>query len=159
MLFAKVNGKHPGHVFKRKDSGAQVDALTGEALSHRPLDRIEVIVNGRLHKSLIPVNKKTPAGGYSNPIHLDLNLKESSWIAVRCFERQPDGRERFAHTAPFHVEIAGQPVRPRKQEVDFLIRRVRDEIVRNADVLPDEALAEFREALAIYEEIAKRARP
>ena len=29
---------------------------------------------------------------------------------------------RFAHTAPFHIEIAGRPLRPRPAEIDYLIR-------------------------------------
>ena len=66
-------------------------------------------------------------------------------------------RVRFAHTAPWHVSITGQPVTPRRQEIDYLIERVRKEILRNRDILSAEALAEYDEALRIYSEIAERA--
>lgn len=87
-----------------------------------------------------------------------MSILESSWIAVRPFERGPEGRVRFAHTAPWHVVIVGNPVRPRKEEVAFLIRRVRDEISRHRGVLPDAAMEEYREALRVCERIAERAR-
>jgi hypothetical protein len=42
--------------------------------------------------------------------------------------------------------------------VGFLVRRVRDQIARSGDVLPPEVIAEYRKALAFYEELARRAR-
>jgi len=36
------------------------------------------------------------------------------------------------------------------------VKRVKDEIIRNQDRLSPEALAEFKQALAIYEQIAER---
>ncbi len=63
---------------------------------------------------------------------------------------------RFAHTAPFHIEVAGKPLRPRKAEVEFLISRMEGELARNAEVLPAAALEEYREALRIYQGIARR---
>ena len=59
---------------------------------------------------------------------------------------------------PFHVEVAGKPLRPRREEAEYLVKRVEDQITRSADVLPKAALDEYREALRIYREIAKMAR-
>ena len=84
-------------------------------------------------------------------------IEQSSWIAVRGFQSGPDGRVRFAHMAPWHIEVAGRPVRPRKEEVEFLIRRVRDEIERNANLLSEDAMNEYREALRIYENLIDQA--
>jgi hypothetical protein len=69
----------------------------------------------------------------------------------------PDGRERFAHSAPVFIEVPGKPVRARKAEVEYLISRVKAEIERNTGVLPEESLVEYRTALARYEGIAKTA--
>jgi hypothetical protein len=77
---------------------------------------------------------------------------------VRCFEDRADKRIRFAHTAPFHIDVAGKPLRPRQVEIDFLIRRIETELARNAEVLPAAALEEYREALRIYQEMARHAR-
>ena len=68
---------------------------------------------------------------------------ESTWFVVRCFETMPDGRERFAHSAPIFIDVNGKPLRPRKAEVEYLISRVQGEIERNKGVLSNEALAEY----------------
>ena len=92
-------------------------------------------------------------------------VESSTWIAVRCFENlsggvrnRPGGRFRFAHTAPFHIDVRDKPLRPRRCEVEFLVRRVKDQIRRSKDVMPGPALEEYRQALEIYERIAKTAR-
>ena len=68
------------------------------------------------------------------------------------------GRPRFAHTSPWFFDIPGAPQLPRRQEVEMLIRDVRREIERSSGVLPDEAIAEFLQALACYMAIAREAR-
>ncbi|MFN7805684.1 MAG: hypothetical protein ACK5TO_16815, partial [Planctomycetaceae bacterium] len=81
----------------------------------------------------------------------------SAWVAVRCFDKGDEGRERFAHTAPIHVEIDG-PVRPRRREVQHFIERMEHEIQRNQGVLEPAELAEYEHALEIYRELATRTR-
>jgi hypothetical protein len=78
-------------------------------------------------------------------------------VAVRCFDKGKDGRERFAHTAPIHVEIDG-PVRPRRREVQHFIERIEHEIQRNQGVLEQAELAEYEHALEIYRQLAISAR-
>jgi hypothetical protein len=65
---------------------------------------------------------------------------------------------RFAHTGPWHVEVGGKPLRPRQAEVDYLVQRVEGQLKRCDRVLPEAALAEYREALRAYKELAKTAR-
>jgi len=54
--------------------------------------------------------------------------------------------------------VPGQPLRPRRDEAEFLVRRMKEELARNQGVLPPESLREYRRALAAYQEIAQRAR-
>jgi hypothetical protein len=84
-----------------------------------------------------------------------LPIDSMSWIAVRCFEDRPDGRVRFAHSGPFHVDVPGKPLRPRKEEVAYLVRRVEEQIKRSAGILPDDALDEYRAALRTYRALAE----
>jgi len=56
-----------------------------------------------------------------------------------------------------HAEVAGKALRPRAAEIDFLIRRVEDQIARSEDVLPAAAMEEYREALRIYQDVKKAA--
>ena len=132
--------------------------LSGTAESALPLSRIEVIVNGEVARTLKPDNTPAARGGFTSAVKESLKIEESSWVAVRCFEDRPDRRPRFAHTAPIHVDLPGKPLRPRKAEVEFLVKRVEDEIARNTGVLPEPALDEYREALKFYKDRLANAR-
>lgn len=125
-----------------------------------PLERIEIVVNGHVAKTVKARNpdKSGSLGAYSCRINENIDVATSLWIAIRCFERRPDGRSRFAHTAPFHVEVKGRPLQARKAEVDFLIKRMQKQIERNEGVLPEKALDEYRQALEIYQTIARSAK-
>jgi len=85
-------------------------------------------------------------------------MKGSGWVALRCFAVTPEGRLRFAHTAPWWVEIEGKPLRPRREQADWFVQRTEEEIARNTGVLSAEQLAEFHEALAAWKKIQATAR-
>jgi len=155
MLLVEFNGKPAGTVFRGDD--AKLVRVTGSAESRLPLDRIEMVVNGDVVRTVRPANKETKSGGFTSAIDETLPLKNSSWVVVRCFERQPDGRIRFAHSAPIHCEIDG-PVKPKRREVEYFIQRMQQELVRNRSVLAAEELAEYEQALSIYRELATRTR-
>jgi hypothetical protein len=158
MLLAELDGRDPGEVFRPSGDGPHGFRLTGRALSGAPLSRIEVIVNGTVAERIKPANRKTEAGGYESVLDARLKVDGSSWLAVRCYEEYPEGRVRFAHTAPWHVEVDGKPLRPRKAEVEYLVKRVEGQLKRSAAVLPEAALAEYRDGLRVYKELAKTAR-
>jgi hypothetical protein len=158
MLFITLDGHDPGHRFHQAESAARDYHLTGVAASAQPLSRMEVVVNGAVLRSLAPANHATDRGAYESPIETMLGLNGTSWVALRCFEQRADKRVRFAHTAPFHVEVPGRPLRPRKAEVEYLIKRVETQIKRSAALLPAPALDEYREALEAYRRIAATAR-
>ena len=99
---------------------------------------VEVVVNGDV--SSIPASRE----GHFKTV---LPLKKSSWFAVRVIE---EGRHRFAHTAPKHFKVPGRPLRPKPEEVAYLVKRVEDEIERHTGVLDEEALSEYRQALEHY---------
>jgi hypothetical protein len=151
MLQVQLAGHDPGHTFADARSPGTY-RLKGGAQSAVPLDRIEVIVNGRVAKTLSPQNTATSSGGFASLLDEQIPLEGSGWIAVRVFEKRPDGRVRFAHTAPWHIDVPGQPLRPRREEVQYLAGRMREEIDRNRDVLSPPELEEYREALRAYEE-------
>ncbi|MCP4510198.1 MAG: hypothetical protein GY826_27815, partial [Fuerstiella sp.] len=86
------------------------------------------------------------------------SVQGSGWVAVRCFEDLPQKKVSFAHTNPVFVDVAGQPLRPRKQRVKFFVQRMDEEIERNTGILTDAALSEFRAAREVYANILKTAR-
>jgi hypothetical protein len=158
MLLAEVNGRDPGEVFRPSGEGPYAFRLIGRALSAVPLSRIEVVVNGEVTERIQPANRLADAGGYESPLDTSLKVDGSSWLTVRCYEDRADGRVRFAHTAPWYVEVDGKPLRPRKAEVEYLVKRVEEQLQRSAGVLPEAALAEYREGLRVYKELLKQAR-
>lgn len=160
MLLVRVNGKDPGSVFKPADALAAtlVARIAGLAKSAVPLKPLEIVVNGEVVRTIPALNRQTNGKGYETVIDEQLTLDQSSWIALRCFEDRPDKRTRFAHTGPSYVDIPQKPLRPRRAEIEYLIKRIEDELARNADVLPLAALEEYREALRIYKEIERTAR-
>jgi hypothetical protein len=155
MLFVEVNQQPPGSTIA--GDKLQSFRISGKAVSAAPLQRIEVIVNGQVQATIQPQNRRTIAGAYENTIDHAVPNLVSSWTAVRCFESHGDNRVRFAHTAPFYIERKTEPLRPRKEEVQYLIDRVESLLRRDAEVLPQAALDEYREALRIYRKIGETA--
>src|ERR1043166_7770606 len=78
-------------------------------------------------------------------------------MAWRCFEKRPNTRSRFAHTAPWHFEIPRQPLRPRRAEIDWLVANVKAEIARSQGIAPEALISDYRRALEIYEKLARTA--
>lgn len=158
LLLVKANDQPAGHKFAlAKDAKAEC-RLTGTAFSSQPLAAIEVIVNGEVVRTPKLANATRKSGGFENAIDETVPLDGSSWVAVRCFEADPDDRVRFAHTSPFYFDIAERPLLPRRVETEYLLGRVRAEIERNTGVLSDPELEEFRQAEAIYSRLNEQAR-
>jgi hypothetical protein len=160
MLFATVNGEDPGHSFKSvaRVNDPQRFSVKGESVSAGPVDRVEVVVNGRVARTLRPTPRRVESGAHSSAFDTAVELDGSSWIAVRCWEQRDNGRWRFAHTAPWFVEMDGAPLRPRREEVEFLIQQVEAEMARSGPVLSPQALEEYRQALSSYQNIARTAK-
>ena len=158
MLMVEVDGRPPGATIRQDAAAKRTYRITGRAVSSEPLRPIEILAGGEVLRRIAAGNRKTDSGAYESPIEAGVELDGSSWIAVRVFEDRPDKRIRFAHSSPVHVDVPGKPLRPRRAEVDYLIRRMKEEIERNGDVLRPEGLKEYREALEAFEEIAARAR-
>lgn len=154
MMMAKVNGKVPGAVFRSANSlPVTIEWAAGTALNSA---RFELIRNGKVIVS--ETRRGLPAEESALNSSWHEKIEESCWFALRCYEELPDGRLRFAHTAPWWVEIEGKPLRPRREQADWFVQRTEEEIARNTGVLPAEALAEFHEALAAWKKIQATAK-
>jgi hypothetical protein len=49
----------------------------------------------------------------------------------------------------WEADVPGKPLRAGRQEVDYLIRRMKEELARNEGILPAEALKVYDEALRV----------
>ena len=148
MLFAKVNDQHPGATL----SGGKM-WLKGLILSEHPLNTVDVVHNGRIIPVETRSTTRTEAGAWQTEVDAEIACETSGWLCLRCTEDRPDGRLRFAHSAPWRMEIPEKPLRPSQQEKDYLVHRVQQEIVRSTGIVPDSALAEYQAALHHFESL------
>lgn len=148
MLLASLNGQPNGHRFSARDGFvARIDI---EVLSEKPLDSVEILRDGQVVETIQPRNSSFQHGSFRSLLKTRLEISTSSWIAVRCWEGRDGGRLRYAHTSPWHIEIEGRPLRPRRVERDYLVQRVKLEIERSRSVLPVSAIEEYEKALEFY---------
>ncbi len=154
MALAKINGQLPGATLKFRAPTKVAREI--EYLGRSGKVVYEIVVNGTVPRNGVhTINNAVDTGGKTTD---PLELTESGWVAIRCFQTQPDGRVRFAHTAPWWVEIEGKPLRPRREQADWFVQRTEEEIARNTGVLSAAQLAEFHEALAAWKKIQATAR-
>ncbi len=158
MLLAEVNRELPGHTFAARGGQPQKLKLKGTVLSEQPVHAIELIVNGDVASTVPLKPKRTKEGAWEASFTSDWTCDASAWMAFRCFEPRDGERFRFAHTAPWFVNVPGQPLRPKRREVEWFIESVRKELARSASLLPPEAVAEYQQALAAYEALLRQAR-
>ncbi|MDC0295573.1 CehA/McbA family metallohydrolase [bacterium] len=150
MVFAKARGQHPGEVFEIGESDDDEIALDVKILSGGPVSYAELIVNGKPEKLLRTRSEITQDGAYQSTYQVTVHPKESGWFAIRVFEEPEVGRVRFAHTAPWYVEKVGDQVSPTRDQRDYLISRMQDEMRRSRDAVSEEAMSEYKEALGFY---------
>lgn len=156
MMFVDVNGADPGSVLKLAN-GAKSVRLNATIEGMKPLGRIEIVLNGRVAKTIDPKNLKTKTEAFETTFNSDILIEGSSWIAVRAFEENSGRRNLFAHSSPVFIEIPGKSLHPRREEIDYLVGRVKEEIARNESILSKPSLDEYRQALRVYEEIGQQA--
>ena len=155
MLFATVDGQQPGATLPKGPAAGPL-RVAGSVLSEAPLAFVEVVRDGRPALTFMPHNERTAEGAYESTFAGELPAGDSGWLAVRCWEDRPGGRFRFAHTAPWHVEVPGRPPRPWAEDKAYLVARVSAEIERSKGVLPADAIAEYEAALAAYRALEVR---
>ena len=148
MMDLRFNGQPAGTTFAG-DSGRGIK-ITGTVASRRPLDRIEIVVNGRVQQTVKPQNQQQANGSFATELASNVTAEGSFWTAVRCYETQREGRVRFAHTNPVYVDVAGKPVRPRKEEVEHIIKRLQDEAEKQRPGLHLQSQQEYQEAIDYF---------
>ena len=148
MVAAKANGKHSGIEFKSKQPVDLTFDIEGGF--EGSMLKISAIQNGVEVASVasLPVE---PGVRSLQKLQTKVRFTESGWVALRA--EQACSGLRFAHTAPWWVEIEGKPLRPRREQADWLVQRTEEEIARNTSVLSADQLAEFHEALATWKKI------
>lgn len=83
-----------------------------------PMDRVDIVMNGRVVDTLLPDGDPRIISGRSN-----FFIYESCWIAARASgpagEWVTIGDELFAHTGPFYFDMNGEHIRRRESVIFF----------------------------------------
>lgn len=127
--------------------------VSSEVVWIAPIDAVDVVVNGETTSIAAVETKRTEAGAYASIFQASIPLRGESWVAVRAFASQPNGRVAFAHSAPRRLQAPGHRLRPTDEQRRYLLQRVTDEIERNRNVLPEAALDEYRAAALFFESL------
>lgn len=157
LIDVRFNGELPGTKWSN-DSAENRIVLSGTILSVNPLRCIEIIRNGEIAQSLTIAPERTAEGAWRYAIDANETAHGSGWLALRCFEVLRDAKVSFAHTNPVFVDVSHAPLIPRRRDAEFFVQRMNEEIARNTGILPDESLAEYRKAKAIYEAVLESAK-
>jgi hypothetical protein len=160
MLRFAVDNQAIGDVLERP-TAAEV-RITASAQAQFPLDRIEVVYNGRV------VATGQPAGNrMSASIDQQIPLNDSGWLAVRATgANHPDlpAGNQYAHSSPVYVVVAGQPAGSAEDARYFVQWLDRLELaVRLRDRIPTDDLqrhvaSQFEAARRVYAQIIERRR-
>ena len=110
--------------------------------------KVELVVNGN-----VVAAKDVPADDQVHDLTFDVNIEQSSWVALRHFPQM--------HTNPVTVIVADKPVRASKASAKWCVGTIEQLWkVRGAGIKEDErAEAErtFKRAIEIYKKIAAEA--
>jgi hypothetical protein len=157
VLTLDVNGKAPGDEI-RLESGGEL-AVQGMVSTQTPLDRVELIVNGRT------VYSQTVEGKTTFEFKIPVVVRESSWVALRAIGPRHrlimNDTMAFAHTSPVYVTVAGRPVRVAddirfyREWVERLIARTEKSPRFATAERRQEVVALFQKALAWYQAAEK----
>ncbi len=151
----RFNEQLPGTVWNTSEQKNSV-SVSGQIWSRHPLKSLELIHNGRTIQQQRPAMQKV-AGGYICDVGMGLTCNGSGWVAVRAFEDLPHDKVSFVHTNPVFVDVAGQPLQPRRRDAEFFVQRMDEEIQRNQEILSREALQEYHAARRLWMEQLERA--
>jgi hypothetical protein len=132
--------------------GASTAEVTASAEAREPIDRMELIANGRVVKTI-----SAPQNALRLKARFRIDPRAYSWCAVRCFLKTPDNI-RLAHSSPIYLP-GKWDARPDAAYyvawIDELIRRTLEDTKRfSTDAQRDEVLAIYRQARAVYQEKA-----
>jgi hypothetical protein len=152
LLQPEVDRQYPGHVFQA-DAGQEVELEIGLTLSTRdPISYLEIIRDGRIEQSL-------RFADYAKSGRLPkLYFKRSGWFLIRVVTDHPK-TYRFAMTAPYYVEIGGQP-RISKDAAQFFLDWVyeRARQIKIADAEQQRKVLEYhRKARDFWKDLVSKA--
>ena len=153
MLFLSADGQEPGSQLRSR--GPRKVRIRVEALSPRPLERLEIVADGRVVQGVASPDRN---GRWI--VEVDHSFSHNGWVAARAFET-PGGTIRFAHTSPIDIDL-GRPVLAAAAArffLEWIDREIGFYAAETAFRDPrhrEEMLEFFRAARAVYARLAQQ---
>jgi len=162
ILFT-LDGREPGDEIRLAAGAGRKFRLKALVETPIPLDRVEVMVNG---KALL---SRSAAGLKRIALDEPIALERSSWVAVRALgpwhRLVLNDAQAFAHSSPVYVYFGDQPiafgadVRFYIDWIERLIARVKERGQFSTAARREEVVALFERALRMYRQIETTAAP
>jgi TolB protein len=157
MLTLTVNGNEPGDDFHLPAGPASL-IVRAEASSQLPMDRLEILVNGKVVETVsgardrLSIARNIPIGG-------------SSWVAARvtgpAHRLLTNDNALFAHTSPVYCYTGERRIESREDArdillwIDRLMDRVSSQALIRSPEQRKEVLESFRQGRAYYARMAE----
>ncbi len=161
LLKFSVNGKGAGEEIHWA-AGPLSLKVEAEAVSHVPMERMDLIVNGQ-----VAASQKAEEGGKLIRMTRDLPISDSAWVAVRVHgdphKLIPNDTALYAHSSPVYCYRGGRKIHFKKsasffiEQIDQLIHRVQTQGVFRDSADREAMIRLFRKGQKVYREIQARA--
>jgi len=152
LLLVRADGKLPGEVFRFEAGAAATVSLEAHLWGADPIEAVEVIRDGEVVERLEGESAKPDAAGRV-PLK-PVRFERSGWLLVRAIAQVPE-TFRFASTAPFYVEVAGDRSTVHRKDVDFFLDWI-DERIRRLEASPHLKSDEDRKTAVEPQRAARR---
>jgi len=144
----RVNNQLPGHVFSIAPGETLNAKVTGTISSREQFSYLEVIQNGESVRS-IPFEEYSESGEL--PV---VEITKGGWFTLLIVTDQHDSYS-YAMTAPFYVEVEGEPRFVDPKSVDFFIAALKKRASQIQVTDPAKKKAVFEEYRGAYEYFRK----
>lgn len=161
LLKFRVNGEEAGEEI-RWDAGSLSLEIEAEAVSHVPMTRMDLIVNGR-----VAASQEAEEGGKLIRLRRETEISDSAWVAVRVHGEPhklvPNDTSLYAHSGPVYCYRGDRRIAVRESAA-FFIRQI-DQMIQRLEtrgVFRDSADKEamfqlFRKGQQVYRKIKAEA--
>ncbi|MCY3775924.1 MAG: CehA/McbA family metallohydrolase [Candidatus Aminicenantes bacterium] len=153
LLFFEVDGRMPGAEIALDGPGRV--PVQVEAHSHAPMDRLELVFNGKTVHTV-----KASGNGNHLLFRGSLPITGSGWLAARIqggpHRLVVNNTDLFAHTTPVYLTVGGKPYADPASVIHFLRwigdlrKRALSEGLFQEPIQKREVLDQFRRAEAVY---------
>ena len=161
LLKFRVNGKEAGEEI-RWEAGSLSLEIEAEAVSHVPMTRMDLIVNGQ-----VAASQEAEEGGKLIRLSREMEISDSAWVAVRVYggphKLIPNDTSLYAHSSPVYCYRGDRRIAFRESAA-FFVRQI-DQMIQRLEtrgVFRDSADKEamfqlFRKGQQVYRKIEAEA--